>query len=233
MLTVRNPFELEMHRNTPDRIEDCGNIVVVIGLDKEYDNPNHVLLDNSLPSSTKIVIQHVRAMRDDPVQLWNMTLPLLQKQKLEFSELLLVNNLTAGLKLCDGKNPFAVIDFRHGDRNLGIGDGKSRWESASEIATEINKNRGSIQFSTLPMCDSWYIGNNLLKHTSKIKMLDARNKDKPIDGIHLFDGQNDSERRKQKSTRTYELWKNHFVAIQEEHIRSLLIEGLSQKSIVS
>ena len=50
----------------------------------------------------------------------------------------------------------------------------------------------------------------------QIKMLDAMNKDKPIDGNHLFDGQNDSERRKQKSTRTYELWKNHFVAIQEE-----------------
>ena len=232
-MTVRNPFDLEMQRNTPDRIEDCGNIVIVIGLDKKYNHPNHVLLDNSLPGSKKIVIQHVRAMRDEPVQLWNTTLPLLQKQKLEFSELLLANNLTDGLKLCDGKNPFAVIDFRRGDRYLGIGDGKRRWESASEIAAEINKNRGSIQFNTLPMCESWYIGNNLLKHTSKIKMLDARNKDKPIDGIHLFDGQNDSERRKQKSTRTYELWKNHFVAIQEEHIRTLLIEGLAQKSIAS
>ena len=135
-MTVRNPFDLEMQRNTPDWIEDCGNIVIVIGLDKEYNDPNHVLLDNSLPGSMKIVIQQVRAMRDDPVQLWNTTLPLLQKQKLEFSELLLANNLTDGLKLCDGKNPFAVIDFRHGDRYLGIGDvgckeqrQTNRWQS--------------------------------------------------------------------------------------------------------
>jgi len=232
-MTVRNPIELQMQRNTPDRIENCSNIVLIIGLDKEYENPNHVLLDNSLPSSIKIVIQHVRDMRDEPVRFWNRNQMLLQGKKLEFSELLLANNWSGGLKLCNGKNPFAVIDLRHGDRILGIGDGKKEWERASEIAAMINKNKGSIQFNTLPMCESWYIGNNLLKHTTKVKILDARNKDKPIDGIHLFDGLNDSERREQKSTRTYELWKNHLVDIQEHHVRSLLIKGLEQRSIES
>ena len=123
-MTVRNPIELQMQRNTPDRIENCGNVVLIIGLDKEYEYPNHVLLDNSLPSSTKIVTQHVRDMRDEPVRFWNMNQVLLQEKKLEFSELLFANNWSVGLKLCNGKNPFAVIDLRHGDRILGIGDGK-------------------------------------------------------------------------------------------------------------
>ena len=232
-MTVRNPIELQMQINTPDKIENCGNIVLIIGLNKEYENPNHVILDNSLPSPTKIVIQHVRDMRDEPVRFWNMNQRLLRGKKLEFSELLLANNWSDGLKSCNGKNPFAVIDFRHGDRILGIGDGNKEWERASEIAALINENKGTIQFISLPMCESWYIGNDLSKHTTKIKMLDARNKDKPIDGIHLFDGLNDTERREQKSTRTYELWKNHFVDIQEDYVISLMIKRLAQKPIES
>ena len=41
-MTVRNPIELQMQRNT-DKIENCGNIVLIIGLNKEYENPNHVI----------------------------------------------------------------------------------------------------------------------------------------------------------------------------------------------
>lgn len=213
---------------------DCtqwSNVIVIAGSEKEYSDANEILLDPSLGPLT-LVIQLVRSMHDEVICFYNNNSSIL-KRELPYSRLMITKTKREALELCDGKNPFAIIDVEHGDRYLGIGDGKENWTSTKSIAHSIDKNIGKIQFLTLPMCHSWFIGNQLMQLTDKTLMLDARYKDKPAEGLQFYDGANNKQRSESKTIRTFERWQNEFIEIHKKKIISQLVIIISQNAHIS
>jgi hypothetical protein len=213
---------------------DCtqwSNVIVIAGSEKEYSDPNEILSDPSLGPQT-LVIQLVRNMHDEVIFFYNNNSSILKRQ-LPYSRLIIAKTMREAMELCDGKNPFAIIDVEHGNKYWGIGDGKGNWQSTESIAHLINKNVDKIQFLTLPMCHSWFIGNQLVKLTEKILILDARYKDEPCEGLHFYDGDINKQRFESKTIRTFERWQNEFIKIHKGRIVSQLATIMNHKTLKS
>jgi hypothetical protein len=114
-----------------------------------------------------------------------------------YLELLCVNTIQEAYQMLDGKNPFAISVIEHCSKDeFEQGDGN--WLHYQELAKLINSNRGNIWRVSISGCESKTFGDNLVLHTNKILMMDARHKDKPIEGQEYFDGTNDDERYQAK-----------------------------------
>ena len=111
--------------------------------------------------------------------------------------LLCVKTIQEAYHILDGINPFAISLIGHCSENeFEQGDGN--WMNYHELAKLINSCSGNIWCVSISGCESKTFGDNLVLHTNKILMMDARHKDKPIDGQEYFDGNNDLERSQAK-----------------------------------
>ena len=112
-------------------------------------------------------------MRDEPVRFWNMNQRLLREKN--WSSLnYCYEQLVGRSEIVNGKNPFAVIDFRHGDEfwelEMGIKNGN--------VHRKHVINKGNLVSFRCRCGILVYWKRPLSKPATKIKMLDARNKDK-------------------------------------------------------
>lgn len=102
------------------------------------------------------------------------------------------------------ENPYAIVFMGHGDFH-SIQDGTGEWISDIDVANLLNTLKSDLFFLLLPVCHSKQFGDNLLKYTDKIIVLDARYPDKPSEGKEYFDG-NDDASRATLSLNTWSRW---------------------------
>lgn len=128
------------------------------------------------------------------------------------------------------ENPYAIVFMGHGDFH-SIQDGTGDWISDFDIADLLNNLKDNLFFLLLPVCHSKQFGDNLLRYTDKIIVLDARYSDKPSEGKEYFDGNDDVSRAK-LSLNTWSIWNekinNYIVEYIFEHHGEEFQNGLKK-----
>ena len=190
-MTIRNPKQLPIDWNTR-LMEKPNKFHVIISKYSDEDDARNTY---DLPRGHFPHIESI-ANKYKAIQYWNpeLRLPNLERRY--------VKRLEDAKEFLCGSNPFAISFLEHGDCEY-IQQGDESWLSVDELSEFINSNQGNVWMFWNSGCKSWHFGNNLVKKTDKILMMDARHKKKdpergfedPEQGFEFYDGCNDEERR--------------------------------------